>query len=97
MSAVSLTLYRWWFSGTSGGSVAKLPKFEVDMPMSPTNPGQKMELNQSDMHMLNLYEETYISVIRKQPILPYSSRISSELVLYRVSKEAPAKKAYVLR
>ena len=67
------------------------------MPMSSKRPGQKQILLESAVSLLTVYGESYVAVIRKQSAMPNSPKPASELVLYRITKDAPAKKNFILR
>ncbi|XP_002737795.1 regulator of MON1-CCZ1 complex-like [Saccoglossus kowalevskii] len=92
LSASSLgnVLHPFYFKG---GTVLKLPKFEVDLPVIPKPP--KLSLLERDVTMSNIYGQVYIIVLRHQQRGP--GNLGAEVVLYQLQKESPAKKTDVLR
>ncbi|XP_077990884.1 regulator of MON1-CCZ1 complex-like [Glandiceps talaboti] len=76
-----------------GGTLLRLPKFEVDLPVIPKPP--KLCLLERDVTMSNIYGQVYIIVLRHQQ--RGHANMGAEVVLYQLQKESPAKKTDVLR
>ncbi|XP_064605810.1 regulator of MON1-CCZ1 complex-like [Liolophura sinensis] len=74
------------------GTVLKLPKFEVDLPVVPKP--AKLCLLERDVSMANIYGHLYIIVLRHQP---KGGSTGAEIVLYQLQKESPARKTDILR
>lgn len=74
------------------GSVLKLPKFEVDLPVVPKQ--NKSSLLERDVSMATIYGQLYIVILRHQPRPGFSG---AEIVLYQISREIPPRKTDVLR
>ncbi|XP_052074242.1 regulator of MON1-CCZ1 complex-like [Mytilus californianus] len=86
---LSNTLNPFYFRA---GSVIKLPKFEVDLPVVPKQ--TKPNLMERDVSMATIYNQLYIVILRHQP-RPGSQ--GAEIVLYQISRDTPARKTDVLR
>ena len=75
-------------------SILRLPKFEVENPPSTRNP-QPASLLERDVTVANIYNNTFVVILRNQPRCFNS--IGAEIVLYQLQKDAPAKKYAVLK
>ena len=87
----------------------KLPKFDVDLPFNfisrANNSQQRCCLSETDVIIGSIYNEYYVIVIKqmaqsqttfnKQPL--NTNRSYSEIVLYKLHAESPAKKTNVLK
>ncbi|XP_070554838.1 regulator of MON1-CCZ1 complex-like isoform X3 [Ptychodera flava] len=76
-----------------GGTLLRLPKFEVDVPVVPKPP--KLCLLERDVTMSNIYGQVYIIVLRHQQ--RGLANMGAEVVLYQLQRESPAKRTDVLR
>lgn len=74
------------------GQVTRLPKFDVDRTLSSSSEA-RIELFERDVTMVSLYSNLYIAVLRH----PTSQSDSgTEVNLFLLTREAPAKKIYTL-
>lgn len=80
----------------------KLPKFEVDLPFNltrnyslPSGTSNRYLLNENDVIINNVYNEFYVMVIRQMN--SDTSRSYSEIAMYKLHPDNPAKKTYILR
>ncbi len=77
------------------GTMLKLAKFEVDLPIVPKPP--KLSLFERDVCMGNIYNQLYIMVLRHQSKSGSGPGPGAEIALYQLQKEGPAKKTDVLK
>ena len=73
------------------GIMARLPKFDVDLPVIPKP--QKLCLLDRDVTIAEIYEQQYIVVLRH----PASTTSGAEIVLYQLHKDSPARKTDILK
>lgn len=76
------------------GTIARLPKFDVETSTSARSPPSG-GLLERDVTVANIYNNIYVVVLRNQP--KSINSVGAEIVLYQLQKDAPAKKTAVLR
>ena len=76
------------------GTIARLPKFDVETSSSARSPPTG-GLLERDVTVANIYNNIYVVILRNQP--KSINSVGAEIVLYQLQKDAPAKKTAVLR
>ncbi|XP_065843088.1 regulator of MON1-CCZ1 complex-like [Oscarella lobularis] len=83
------TIHPYWFKQ---GTINRTPKFDVDLPQSPT--GQtKPKLLERDVTLASLYDSPYVVVVKS-----WSKMMGvAEIVLYLLTKDSPPRPTNVLK
>ena len=76
------------------GTVSRLAKFEVDIPLSTRAP-QPGSLHMRDVTVASIYGQIYVVILRNHPRVFNSA--GAEVALYQLQRDMPAKKTAVLK
>ena len=91
------TIHPFVFKQGVQNAILRLPKFEIDMPVSQSSTSSLREskavtVMERDVVILSLYKQLYVGVVRNA----VSPGHGAEVLLYQLSTEAPAKLAHIL-
>ncbi|XP_074843389.1 regulator of MON1-CCZ1 complex isoform X2 [Carettochelys insculpta] len=76
-----------------GGTMAKLSKFEIEMPAAPKS--SKLSLSERDIAMATIYGQLYVLYLRHHSRT--SNSTGAEVVLYHLPREGSCKKMHILK
>ncbi|KAM7175845.1 regulator of MON1-CCZ1 complex [Macrochelys suwanniensis] len=76
-----------------GGTMSKLPKFEIELPAAPKS--SKLSLSERDIAMATIYGQLYVLYLRHHSRTSNSS--GAEVVLYHLPRESSCKKMHILK
>ena len=93
----SNTIHPFVFRQGVQNAILRMPKFEVDMPVSQSSTSSLREskavtVMERDVVIISLYKQQYVGVVRNA----ISPGHGAEVLLYQLSTEAPAKLAHIL-